>query len=245
MIKFHIDNIEFKFKNLQDVANHSIECSVKEDNSQKFQVCLVNSRVWYQARNLNSYRKVLQKASYVLPDGWPLKYLSGSDEVQQIRGIDLFEAVMKNQEARHIKFGFIGSNKNTLEKLQKTIDQNFDSAIAASYFSPNYGEAEKIFDDRVKRWLLRKEIDFLWIGLGAPKQDIFADIVLNNSSVKTAIGIGYVFDYLSGNVKEPPLFIKKYHLEWLYRCFCQPKRIKNFLPAFFCIIKLIIRKKFK
>jgi len=39
------------------------------------------------------------------------------------------------------------------------------------------------------------------------------------------IGIGAGFDYMAGNTKHAPAWMKRYALEWLYRLIQEPRRL--------------------
>ena len=66
--------------------------------------------------------------------------------------------------------------------------------------------------------------DFLWIGLGAPKQENW--MVAHQGRVKgLMVGVGAAFDYFAGNIKRAPGWMQKANLEWLYRLLQDPKRL--------------------
>jgi N-acetylglucosaminyldiphosphoundecaprenol N-acetyl-beta-D-mannosaminyltransferase len=63
-------------------------------------------------------------------------------------------------------------------------------------------------------------------------------------------GIGAGFDYLAGNTKHAPEWMKKFALEWLYRLIQEPRRLwKRYLrtiPQFIFFVSLeLLGVKFK
>lgn len=62
-------------------------------------------------------------------------------------------------------------------------------------------------------------------------------------NIKVAIGVGGTFDYLSGNVKRAPAWIRKIGLEWLFRLVSQPKRWRRILKATVIFPALVIKEK--
>lgn len=66
--------------------------------------------------------------------------------------------------------------------------------------------------------------DFIWVGLGAPKQEIWM-AAHENKNRGLMIGVGAAFDYESGNIKRAPKWMQKLNLEWLYRLKQDPKRL--------------------
>lgn len=57
------------------------------------------------------------------------------------------------------------------------------------------------------------------------------------------LGVGAAFDYITGNLKEAPDWMKRHYLEWFYRMFQQPEKTiyrMSLLPEF--LIRLFIQK---
>jgi N-acetylglucosaminyldiphosphoundecaprenol N-acetyl-beta-D-mannosaminyltransferase len=87
--------------------------------------------------------------------------------------------------------------------------------------------------------------DVLLVAYGAPRQDLW---IRENSSllppsIKVAMGVGGVLDYLSGRVPLAPTWIRRVGLEWLYRLIKQPWRWRRIARVFafgLLIIKLRI-----
>jgi exopolysaccharide biosynthesis WecB/TagA/CpsF family protein len=70
------------------------------------------------------------------------------------------------------------------------------------------------------------------VAFGAPKQEEW--IAANRKrlpGVKVFVGVGGLFDYEAGVVSRPPLLIQRLGLEWLYRLFTQPHRLRRIWRA--------------
>ena len=79
---------------------------------------------------------------------------------------------------------------------------------------------------RCVEFLRDTKADIIFMGLTAPKQEIFTgQLVKDYPEGRFYVNIGAVFDYLSGNLPMPPKFIRNNGLEWLFRFFVQPKHI--------------------
>ena len=210
------------------------------------QIVFMNSRSWYFYKN----HSVLfnEHDTIVFPDGAPLRWLatdvtSFEEKAARISGLIFFKSVMQVNQLASQRHMFIGTTPETLSKLQKNVEKDFPSANIVSMIAPSFGSAEDIFDSEMRCEIKKAKPDFIWVGLGAPKQDIFSKLVLSEFGSTKVIGVGLVFDYLSGNVKRPPDFINFLGIEWLYRIFKQPTRTVNFVKPFFAILKVLIWKK--
>ncbi|MDP3387045.1 MAG: WecB/TagA/CpsF family glycosyltransferase, partial [Eubacteriales bacterium] len=82
--------------------------------------------------------------------------------------------------------------------------------------------------------------DILFVGFGSPRQEKWIHSFLKQLNVRLIIGNGGTIDVLSGQVKRAPLVFQRLGLEWLYRLFKDPKRIRRqiLLPLF--LIKILI-----
>lgn len=68
------------------------------------------------------------------------------------------------------------------------------------------------------------EPDFVWIGLGAPKQEKW--MAEHQGKINgLMLGVGAGFDYYAENIKRAPEWMQKSNLEWLYRLIQDPKRL--------------------
>ncbi len=90
-----------------------------------------------------------------------------------------------------------------------------------------------------------KSLDFLFVAYNHYFQEDW--IVRNSHKVpaKVSVGVGGTFDYIAGYKKGSPTFIKKLHLEWLYRLLTQPWRFKRVAKAFPIFPILVFRDALK
>ena len=88
--------------------------------------------------------------------------------------------------------------------------------------------------------------EILLLALGSPKQEKwYAAYKDKLENVKVCQGIGGGLDTIAGNVKRAPAIWCKFYLEWLYRLFSEPKRIKRqwAVPLFGAMILFAKMKK--
>ena len=91
--------------------------------------------------------------------------------------------------------------------------------------------------------------DLLIVGMGVPKQEIFIDEhweALRDAGVKGAIAGGAIFKFLTEEVSRAPLWIRKWHLEWIWRMLLEPKRLwRRYLVGNFKFLKLVWKERTK
>ena len=74
--------------------------------------------------------------------------------------------------------------------------------------------------------------------MGSPRQEILIDKIIHNSPCKIFMGVGGVFDILAGELKRAPKWMITLGLEWLYRVYKEPFRIKRLIaiPKFLLLV---------
>lgn len=67
--------------------------------------------------------------------------------------------------------------------------------------------------------------DLLLVGLGNPLQERWISRHAPELEVKVAMGVGALFDFLSGSVPRAPRALRALRLEWLFRLVLEPRRM--------------------
>jgi N-acetylglucosaminyldiphosphoundecaprenol N-acetyl-beta-D-mannosaminyltransferase len=65
----------------------------------------------------------------------------------------------------------------------------------------------------------------LWIGLGAPKQDVLAHRLRALNAAPAIVCVGAAFDFVAGAKPRAPAFVRALGLEWLFRLMLEPRRL--------------------
>jgi N-acetylglucosaminyldiphosphoundecaprenol N-acetyl-beta-D-mannosaminyltransferase len=105
-------------------------------------------------------------------------------------------------------------------KAQRAVDRR-------CFYSPPYLAAEEFDYQAISALINDQNPDIIWVGLGAPKQEIFVRNILSYLDRGLLISVGAAFNFYSGirSLKRPPLLFRRLKLEWLYRAFQEPTRI--------------------
>ncbi|KRQ87380.1 putative N-acetylmannosaminyltransferase [Caloramator mitchellensis] len=159
-----------------------------------------------------------------IPDGIGTVYavrLVKGISIKKIAGIDFLYEILNISKDRDYKIYFLGARPYVVERAAKRAVEEFGAKITGfhhGYF--NDDELDKIIAD-----INNSGADFLFVGLGCPKQEKF--ILQNKDRIKAKylVTVGGSFDVLSGSAKRAPKWMIDLGLEWLYRTFRQPVRI--------------------
>ena len=111
----------------------------------------------------------------------------------------------------------------------------------AGTYSPPFRPLTEEEDLDVKKRIEESSADVLWVGLGAPKQELWITEHLDRIRVPLMLGVGAAFDFHSGTKPWAPKLIRVIGLEWAWRMFITGgprifQRGIDVLPAFIHII---------
>ncbi|MEO9884454.1 MAG: WecB/TagA/CpsF family glycosyltransferase [Balneola sp.] len=190
---------------------------------------------------------IIDNASLAMPDGKPSEFiarLKGYKEVSTVSGYKLIKRLLAESNRTHF---FYGSTREKIKKMEEFLYEYCPDSKKILGFkeAPFVGLDEIEFSNEIKTDLEKiNELkpDFVWIGLSSPKQDYL--LYHHHSILKNSycLGVGGVFDYLSGEVKISPDWIKKVGLRWLFRLVKEPKRL---FPKYWKIVTNLCKYSFK
>lgn len=201
-----------------------------KDNLQEWSgkyICVSNVHTTVTASEDESYKDIQNKAVISLPDGGPLSKFSreqGYEGAARVTGPDLMQRILTDSAENGWRHFFYGSTEETLGKLQKVIDERYPGAFVCGMISPPFRPLTAEEDAEYIRQINESNPDFIWVGLGAPKQEVW--MAAHEGKVKgLMVGVGAAFDYESGNIKRAPRWMQDRNLEWLYRLMQDPRRL--------------------
>lgn len=192
-----------------------------------------------------SYQTIINSGYLSIPDGKPLEIigkLKGNKNISRLFGPSVMEYFIDRGRKDNISHFFFGSSEATLMQLRQAIESKYPGTKIAGMISPPYKPVEEWDHESFIRVINAAAPDFIWIGLGAPKQERWMYNQFNRINKGVLFGIGAGFDYLAGNTRHAPEWMKKFALEWLYRLIQEPRRLwKRYcktIPPFILFVTL-------
>jgi len=190
-------------------------------------LCVSNVHTTVMSYDDAAYCAVQNGGIMAIPDGGPLSSVGrkrGYLHMQRTTGPDYMREILKISAAEGYRHFFYGSTQETLNKLKKTIKKEYPDVQVVGMYSPPFRTLSEEEDFEVVRMINDSNADFVWVGLGAPKQEKW--MASHQGKIKgLMIGVGAAFDYEAGNINRAPMWMQKLNLEWLYRLFQEPKRL--------------------
>lgn len=243
MIQFaKLHDIKFYAVGLDDAVDLVIQ-QVTKKNGNYF--CLANIHLVMEAHKDPELKKILNESVGNFPDGmgvaWALKNL-GHKFDGRVRGTDLMLRLCDYASKNNLKIYLYGNTEETLISLKDILIRKYPGLGVAGYFSPPFRDLTNEEDEQVIEKINNAQPDILFVSLGAPKQEKW--MAMHKGKIKAVqLGVGAAFDFITGNVKQAPLWMQKCGLEWLFRLPQQPRKTiyrMSLLPEF--ILKTLIQK---
>lgn len=181
-----------------------------------------------RARSETDLHTAHETADLTVPDGMPLVWiakLAGIEGISRVCGPDLLPAVCRHG----LRFGwrhfFLGGAPGVAEKaIEKLEDEHPGIAIAGSYCPP-FRKLNGEEDEKMCAVIRASGADFVWVGLGTPKQELWMNEHRGRCGGAIMLGVGAVFDIAAGVSSRAPGFMQKRGLEWLFRLVHEPRRL--------------------
>ena len=201
-------------------------------------VCFCDANNITCARRDPAHRARLAQAWLVTPDGMPLVWMGrlqkGRAAVERVYGPDMMLALCDKSENTGenttapyptLSHFFYGGGEGTAQLLVEKLRARFPNLRVAGAQTPPYHEQTDAELAALAAHINQLSPDFLWVGLGAPKQEKFMSRLAPLLNGTVLLGVGAAFDFHSGRVKQAPRWMRRAGLEWLHRLCAEPRRL--------------------
>lgn len=160
----------------------------------------------------------------VLPDGAGVelaaRILHRSSFPANLNGTD-FVPLLLRRLRQPLTVGLVGASQQNIRQAAENfagIAPQHDYHVISDGFFSEDGEAWVLDELRELR------PDILLVAMGVPRQELWISR-LSAEHAGVAIGVGALFDFVSGAVPRAPLWMRRAQLEWLFRLIQEPGRL--------------------
>lgn len=234
-----------------NVTNMDDTISYITDNLEELKgnyICVSNVHTTVMAYRDKAYRRVQNSGAMALPDGQPLSIVSrkrGFSEARRVPGPDLMPAILDLSQKTGYRHYFYGSTEATLTALRAALMRRYPKLQIAGMYSPPFRELTAEEDEEIVRRINDSGADFVWVALGAPKQEWW--MYEHRHRVKALmLGVGAAFDFTAGTVKRAPMWMQRLCLEWVFRILRDPRRmLPRYMNTNFAFLYYVNRERKK
>lgn len=163
----------------------------------------------------------------VTADGMPLVWLGRRAGLKTTRvyGPDTMLALLDRGRAQGARHFFFGGAPGVAEELKRRMEERFPGLEVVGTHSPPFRPAGSPEDPEVIEAINAARPDYVWVGLGAPKQDLW---VFNHRPLVNAtalLAVGAAFDFHAGLTRQAPPWLRNRGGEWAFRLAMDPRRL--------------------
>lgn len=190
-------------------------------------ICVANVHTTVTAYEDKNYCAVQNGGLMAIPDGGPLSSVGrsrGHKNMARTTGPSLMTEIFKISAEKGYRHFFYGSTEEVLGNLKTKLEENYPGIQIAGMYSPPFRPLTDEENVSVIQMINDSKPDFIWIGLGAPKQEIW--MAEHQGKLDgLMIGVGAGFAYHADMLKRAPEWLQRSNLEWLYRLIQEPRRL--------------------
>ena len=207
-------------------------------------VVTANAEIIMMCQQDAAYKAIIcRDAELVLPDGagavWAGRHL-GYKVPERVAGFDLFNRLMEESVACGHSCYFFGGAPGVAEAAKAKSEALYPGVKICGTHS-GYFSAEE--EDAIIGGINASGADYLFVALGAPKQELWLQKHRSRLKPRLLMGIGGSFDVLAGKMERAPKWMQDASLEWLFRLYKQPRRFIRMLALPRFALKVIFSGK--
>ncbi len=191
-----------------------------------------------EARRDPGYRALLDRGALNVPDGmavaWAARLLG--TRTQRLAGTEATHLTAAWGVERGVRHYLYGATPETLERMHRRLDRSYPGILVVGAESPPF---RPMTDEELTSSARRMQdagAQVVWVGLGAPKQDVIAHRLRELRAAPVIMCVGAAFDFVAGTARRAPAWMRQTGLEWLHRLVAEPRRLwRRYLignPAF-------------
>lgn len=181
-----------------------------------------------QAQQDDELRRVLLDAHMVLCDGTPLLWAShwlGHPLPERVAGADLTPELLRRAAEKGYRVFFLGGKPDVAARAIANLKAQHPKLVIAGQYSPSFAPLPQMDHREIRRRIRQARPDLLLVSFGCPKAEKWMAMNYRSLGVPVMIGVGATIDFLAGQVKRAPVWMRHGGLEWLYRLAGEPRRL--------------------
>jgi N-acetylglucosaminyldiphosphoundecaprenol N-acetyl-beta-D-mannosaminyltransferase len=180
------------------------------------------------ARRHPAFREAIGASDCVVADGrlllWVTRIL-GEPVPEQVTGHDLVRECVALAHAQSLRILLLGGMPGVAAELADRLRERHPGLAVAGEQGGSFSAEGTSEDDEALAQRIRAQApDLLFVALGAPKQELWIASRRYSTGASVAVGVGGVFDTLTGRLRRAPRWMQVAGLESLFQLAIAPGR---------------------
>ena len=189
-------------------------------------VCVdfTNVHIVAQRRVDREFRTLTDTMDFFIPDSqvlvWAVRLLGGKASRRAYGPTFLRECIAATPAP--LTHYFLGASQDCLDKLQRSL---LALQPGLKIAGTQHGYFDPADEDRIIEEINRLAPDFIWVGLGTPRQQAWIHRHRTRIRRGVIMAVGFAFDVNAGTKRDAPAWMGRLGLTWLYRMASEPRRL--------------------
>ena len=226
--------VQFRFPDRSITVNIPDQTSLMADIRARFRsgtgfsLATLNLDHLVKLRASPSYRATYAAQDLIVADGNPIVWLSrlARRPVHLVPGSDLLRPLLELAAAESMPVAFFGSSPEVLTRAADRLSRDIPglqvvwTGAPPMGFDPTGPDARHALDA-----MQAAGARVCIVSLSAPRQESFAAFGRSTAPRIGFCGFGAGLDFVAGQQKRAPLWMRRLALEWLWRALSAPRRL--------------------
>jgi N-acetylglucosaminyldiphosphoundecaprenol N-acetyl-beta-D-mannosaminyltransferase len=196
-------------------------------------------------RDNPEFAQAIATSELVVADGWPLVAglrLMGFSRAERVTGSDLLPSISERCAREGKNIFIMGGMEGWAELAASHLADEFKGLnVVGTYFPPFGFEKSAVETDKMIDAINAVKPDFLFLGVGSPKQELWISKHRSRFSCGVVIGVGMAIGFSAKAIQRAPVLMQKLGLEWFFRMCTEPKRlVKRYLADMILLPGLVL-----
>ncbi len=189
-----------------------------------------NTHIVTLRRHDPEFASTTSALNFFLPDGMPLVWCmnrQGAGLADRVYGPEFMRRLITATPAPWTHY-LLGGSAECGDRLRTAITAWNPAVKIAGAFNGTCGNDGVISgadDEKVVAEINRLSPDFIWVGLGTPKQQAWIHRNKSRLARGVVFSVGFAFDVHAGLKPDAPAWMQRWGLTWLFRLGSEPRRL--------------------
>lgn len=194
------------------------------------------------------FRAAYSEAAISVPDGWPVAVAArwaGLHKQGRVTGADLLPATCQAASERGLTIGLMGGQPGAVHRCADRLRAQFpELLIVFVHESPPGFDNDPDMMKEILDELAISRPNILFVGIGAPRQELFAR--RHRPQANVVVGVGAAVDFAAGLRPRAPAWIQRVGFEWLFRIAVEPRRLwRRYAVAAPAFVRLVMKQQLR
>ena len=211
-----------------DEMHHAFDWWISDKRRPSLTVALVNVNCSVSAlidpQTFSCYQSADVRGIDSMPFLWLGRALTRRT-IDRLYAPDMMIEVAKRAQSKHYKFFLMGGMPGAAATIAALLWERYPGIQIVGTYIPPFRPLTPGEDEDLVAMINAAQPDFVWVGLGSPKQDLWIQEHRERIRGAVLVASGATFDFFSGRIRQAPKWIRNSGFEWLFRLCHDTRRL--------------------